>query len=233
MMQAHNNIADPIQTQIHSLRIEETELIVLVSENGFLVVDMISGEEIEVHRSVGGLSCACFFAQVAPESKCEHIKAVESHHNKPDLESQFTQADADTYLSRVAKIDSELELDIQSAQQQADRINLWLESRKQKLEKRRNFYTFQLQTWMELNAYSTKQLVNGTLKMRHQPFQINIIDEDRVINDQRFCRLIPEKLAVDKKALRKHITETGEIVDGVEVNSVQPKFSYQLTTGGS
>ena len=45
-MQAHNNIADPIQTQIHSLRIEETELIVLVSENGFLVVDMISGEEI-------------------------------------------------------------------------------------------------------------------------------------------------------------------------------------------
>jgi hypothetical protein len=232
-MQAMDNLAVPPERPRIISRAHGIELMVLRSDDGLLVVDPTSGEENEVQSKEGNHTCDCFLAQVAPESPCEHIKAVEGYLSIPDRKMQLSQADADIFLSRVAKIDNELDSDEQSAQEQIDKIELWLEYRKEKLEKRRSFYTFQLQSWMESHERSTKQLVNGTLKMRQQPFQIEILDEDLLINDDRFCRVIPEKKAIDRKALRKHITETGEIVDGVEVKSVQPKFSYQLTPGGS
>jgi hypothetical protein len=232
-MQAIDNLVVHAERPSIKHQTHEIELLVLSSEDGFLVVDQHSGEEFEVQRREGNNYCSCFFALVAPESPCEHIRAVEGYLSIPDRKMQLSQAEADIFLSRVARIDDELTTDEQSGQEQIDRIQLWLESRKQQLEKRRSFYTFQLQSWMESNEYSSKQLVNGTLKMRKQPFQIEILDEGLVITEARFCRVIPEKQAVDKKALRKHITETGEIVDGVEVKSVQPKFSYQLTPGGS
>ena len=224
-----------ISAQIHggSHRDCEIEPMVLGLKNSFLVIDANSGEEVEVLSKDELLTCDCFLAQVAPESPCEHIRAVEGYLSMPDRKMQLSQANADNFLSSVGRIDDELTTDEKSAQDQIDKIQLWLEFRKQQLERRRSFYTFQLQSWMESTGYSTKHLVNGTLKMRNQPFQIEIIDEEVVINDSRFCRVIPEKMAIDKKALRKHITETGEIVEGVEVKSVQPKFSYQLTQGGS
>jgi hypothetical protein len=232
-MQTPDNHVIPAELLRNNHPTHGFELLVLSSEDGFLVVDPGSGEEYEVRKLEGSHTCNCFLAQVAPESSCEHLRAVAGYLSMPNRKMQLSQADADFYLSRVDRIDNELALDVQSAQDQIEKIQLWLEGKKQKLEKRRSFYTFQLQSWMESNEYSTKHLVNGTLKMRNQPIQIEIMDEEIVINDSRFCRIIPEKKAVDKKALRKHITETGEIIDGVEVNSVQPKFSYQLATGGN
>ena len=233
MMQAMDNLAVPVTPLSISRQSHENDLVVLSSEDGFLVLDQHSGEEFEVQSDNGSHTCQCFLAQVAPESPCEHIRAVEGYLSMPDRKMQLSQANADIFLSRVGRIDDELATDEQSAQDQIDKIQLWLEFRKQQLERRRSFYTFQLQSWMESHECSTKQLVNGTLKIRKQPFQIEILDEELVITDARFCRVIPEKKAIDKKALRKHITETGEIVDGVEVKSVQPKFSYQLIPGGS
>ncbi len=176
MMQAFGNLLRPAERTRVKHRINELELMVLSSDDGFLVVDPISGEEYEVQSKEGNHTCDCFMAQVAPESPCEHIQAVEGCLSMRERKMQLSQANVDIFLSRVASIDDELMKDEQSAQDQIDKIQLWLEARKQQLEKRRNFYTFQLQSWMESNEYSTKQLVNGTLKMRKQPFQIEILD---------------------------------------------------------
>jgi hypothetical protein len=232
-MQAIDNLAVAVKPLSINHQGHEFEHMVLSSDTGFLVVDPNSGDEFEVQSDKGIHTCNCFFAQVVTGSPCKHIRAVEGYHTIPERKMQLSQADADIYLSQVAKINNEIALDRQSANHQIDKIELWLEWKKQKLEKRRSYYTFQLQSWMESNGFSSKYLVNGTLKMRKQPIQIKILDEEMVFNDSRFCRVIPEKVVIDKKVLRKHITETGEIVEGVEVKSVPPKFSYQPTTGGS
>jgi hypothetical protein len=204
---------------------------VIRKDDNFLVDEGFGTEMVEVIKIQDDLSCDCFISQVAPESECEHIRAVEQYLRQDQPKMLLTQAEADIYLSRIAIIDSELDSDCESATDQMEKIQLWLEGRKLKLEKNRAYYTFQLHTWMEANEHRSKQLVHGTLKLRNQPLQIEVIDEMKVLKDSRFKRIIPEKLAVDKKALRKHITDTGEIISGVDVNVIPPKFSYQLTPG--
>ena len=118
-----------ISAQIHggSHRDCEIEPMVLGLKNSFLVIDANTGEEVEVLSKDELLTCDCFLAQVAPESPCEHIRAVEGYLSMPDRKMQLSQADADIFLSRVAKIDNELDSDEQSAQEQIDKIQLWLE----------------------------------------------------------------------------------------------------------
>ncbi len=204
---------------------------VIRKDDKFLVDEGFGTEMVEVTKIQDDLHCDCFISQVAPESDCEHIRAVEQYLHQDQQKMLLTQAEADIYLSRIAKIDSELESDCESAADQIEKIQLWLEGRKLKLEKNRGYYTFQLHAWMEANEHRSKQLVHGTLRLRNQPLQIEVTDEIEVMKDSRFKRIIPEKLAVDKMALRKHIIDTGEIMPGVDVNVIPPKFSYQLTPG--
>ena len=84
-----------------------------------------------------------------------------------------------------------------------------------------------------MNEFSTKQLVAGTLKVRSQQPEIRIDDEAKVMMDERFVRVIPENRAVDKAALRKHCTDTGEEIPGIEIIVKPHKFSYKLNTGGA
>lgn len=86
---------------------------------------------------------------------------------------------------------------------------------------------------MHLKQLSTKQLVNGTLKVRAQQPEIKINDEVAVLQDERFFRMVPEKRVVDKAALRKYVVSTGEEIEGTEVILRPPKFSYKLDPGVS
>ncbi len=225
-----------MNTSVHGVQHSITipiPLRVIRQDKGFLVDEGFGTEMAEVTQLQNDLRCDCFISQVAPESGCEHIRAVEQYLLLDDQTMALSQADADIYLSRIAKIDSELALDTQAATEQIERIQLWIEQRRLKLEKNRSYYTFQLHAWMEANNHLSKQLVNGTLKLRKQPLQITVTDEVELIKDSRFKRIIPEKYAVDKTALRRYIIDTGEIVSGVEVKVIQPKFSYQLTPRAS
>jgi hypothetical protein len=200
--------------------------------DSYLVVDDFTGDGSEVCPDDDGFMCGCFIAQVSND--CAHIRAVREYLSPTTVSQErpmMTQAEADVIMSQVAKLDHAQALNEGSAEDQIERIRLWLEMESKKLDRQRSYYVAALETWMHLNELSTKQLVNGTLKVRGQQPEIKINDEGAVLHDERFCRVVPEKRVVDKVALRKYVVSTGEEIDGTEVVLHPPKFSYKLDPG--
>ncbi len=208
---------------------------IIESESGFLVGGDYGGNAVEVLRSESGLQCQCFIAQVSHDD-CEHIRAVRDYlaltpmsEDRPTL----SQADADYYLSRLGGLDNIITGNIDSANTQIERIKLWLEMENAKIQRKKDYYILALDNWMHLMELSTKVLAAGTLRIRTAQPEIIVNDEDAVLRDGRFTRLIPEKQAIDKAALRKHVLCTGEEIDGINVILNKPhKFSYKLNQGG-
>ena len=211
--------------------IDLESLLILESDEGFLVGGSFEGDTVEVKRSEAGLTCQCFIAKVSPDGECEHTRAVLeylAHVPGEEDRPKLSQADADYYLSKLAEFDAIQAGNEASMLQQKERIDLWFESESAKIQRRKDYYTLTLDNWMHLSGYSTKQLVNGILKVRAQQPEISIFDENVVLKDGRFTRTIPEKQAVDKSVLRKHVLATGEEPEGVRVTTRPHKFSYTI-----
>jgi len=217
--------------EVMNTSIDLQSLLILESENGFLVGGDYGGDTVEVKHSDSGLICDCFIAKVSPEGECEHTRAVlEYLAHVPGEEDRpaLSQADADYYLAKLANLDEIQSNNEASMLKQKERIDLWFESENAKIQRRKQYYVLALDNWMHLSGYSTKQLVNGTLKVRTQQPEIMITDEDVVLKDSQFTRVIPQKLAVDKAALRKHVLATGEEPVGTTVRVKPHKFSYTI-----
>jgi phage host-nuclease inhibitor protein Gam len=213
----------------------DTILSIIECETGFLVDGEYGGNAVEVARTEAGLECQCFIAQVSHDD-CEHIRAVRDHIASVPMSLErpmLSQADADYYLSKLGELDNTIAANAESAEEQIKRINLWLELETDKIQQKKNYYVLALDNWMHLNEYSTKQLVAGTLKVRSQQPEIKINDETKVLMDERFVRIVPEKKAIDKTALRKYCMDTGEEIPGIEIMLKPHKFSYKLNTGGA
>ena len=211
--------------------IDLESLLILESDEGFLVGGSFEGDTVEVKRSEAGLTCQCFIAKVSPDGECEHTRAVLeylAHVPGEEDRPKLSQADADYYLSKLAEFDAIQAGKEASMLQQKERIDLWFESESAKIQRRKDYYILALDNWMHLSGYSTKQLVNGILKVRAQQPEISIFDENVVLKDGRFTRTIPEKQAVDKSVLRKHVLATGEEPEGVRVTTRPHKFSYTI-----
>ncbi len=203
---------------------------VLRSSDGYLV-QCGRENEVEVLGTSEGLKCDCFIASVSPDGRCQHVEAIENEITNgtgfPNTES-ISQADADYYLGKLAKLDHSIEGNQESASSQIQNINLWLEQENTKLERQKSYYILALESWMLVNELISKRLVHGAVSLRKQQPEIEIIDEDAVLKDERFVRVIPEKLALDKASLRKHIVSTGEEVPGISVHLRDAKFSYKI-----
>lgn len=160
-----------------------------------------------------------------------------SHENRTEMISEeesilscqtMTQATADILLGQVAEIEAEIQENNSSAETQIHRIQMWNEAMTERLLKKSAFYEKQLEDWMRMNGHKTKKLVHGTLKLRKQQPIIEVHDEQKVLSDSRFVRIIPEKVTVDKNALRKHVKSTGELVEGVSVSIPEDKFTFDI-----
>ena len=211
--------------------IDLESLLILESDEGFLVGGSFGGDTLEVKRSEAGLTCQCFIAKVSPDGQCEHTRAVLeylAHVPGEEDRPKFSQAEADYYLSKLAELDAFQTGNETSMLQQKERIDLWFEAESAKIKRRKDYYILALDNWMHLSGLSTKSLVNGILKVRAQQPDIAITDEHVVLRDGRFTRTIPEKQAVDKAALRNHVLATGEEPEGVRVTTRPHKFSYTI-----
>lgn len=202
--------------------------LVLNGPEGWLVVDPVSKTHTEVMEQDGHLSCSCFNAKTSATGECEHIRAVEIFRGHQINPPHPSQADADRYLDLLGQLDSELAENGQSAKQQHRFIDQWLEEETQRLNRRRRYLLSALEGWLHQQGRTHKNLVHGRLRIRNQPPQIKILDEDKVKRDQRFCREIPASQVIDKRVLRTYITRTGGAVEGVTVTQPPPKLYYQL-----
>jgi phage host-nuclease inhibitor protein Gam len=216
-----------------NLSIEAFAPIIVESEFGFLVGGDYASAPTEVLRSGSGLQCQCFIAQVS-NGDCEHIRAVKEYIASAPMNMghpMLSMADADYFLSQLGELDQTIEANAVSANEQINRINLWLELESEKVQRKKDYYILALDNWMQQNEFKTKQLVSGTLKLRSQQPEIKVNDTELVLQDTRFVRVIPEKRTVDKAALRKHCIQTGEEVLGTEIILKRPKFRYKLSGG--
>jgi len=66
------------------------------------------------------------------------------------------------------------------------------------------------------------------VSLRKQQPEIEILDEEAVLRDERFVRAIPEKFAINKAALRQYVVATGEEIPGISVHLRDAKFSYKI-----
>ena len=204
----------------------------LTKEEGILLVNLTTGEEQELQQTATGLSCDCFWASAAADGHCPHIEIatalLEGETSKPELQ----QADADTYLARIAALDATQAANAESARIQTSRIETWLEVETEKLDRRRAFYLHALHSWLVLQGQRSKRLVNGRIALRKQQPQIEILDEEAVVADTRFQRVVPQQVLPDRRALREHILKTGEEVQGTRVTLPEPKLYYRIAKGG-
>jgi hypothetical protein len=211
--------------------IELESLLIIESDSGFLA-GSYAGDTVEVLRTETGFECSCFIARVSDDGMCEHTRAVldyMAHVPGENVRPNLCQADADYYLSKLAALDDVQTENQLSMAQQKSRIDQWFESESAKIQRKKDYYILALDNWMHLAGYTTKSLVNGVCKVRAQQPDISITDETVILKDGRFTRTIPEKQAVDKTALRKHVLATGEEPDGVQVTTRPHKFSYTIT----
>lgn len=219
-------VTHPPVKGIHHRR-QELESVVLELDGSFLVADPLSGESQEVTLTESGLLCTCFLAQVS-DDPCSHVAAVQDFLAGGRAAPTLTMADADLYLSHIARLDGELSLVEQSASDQKARVDAWLERESARLDRKRRFWLAPLEGWCRDQGKPTQRLVAGNLKLRKQPVRIEVLDEDLLLQDERFRRTIPERIDVDRKALRQVVTKTGEEPEGVNVEFVPAKFSYKL-----
>jgi len=214
-----------------SAETHHVQLDVLVQDESFLVLANGNGSGEEVLQTDDGLKCSCFIAQVSPDGTCEHIQAVREYLSTSSIEARITQADADYYLGRVAQLDQAIAENDASAKQQRQRIQDWLDTENDKLERRKRYYLLSLENWLYTTGQNSKNLVNGRIQYRKQPLNVEILDEDIVRADERFQRIVPERVEIDRKALRQYVQHTGEEPEGVRVTVPGPKFSYKLGEG--
>jgi len=211
----------------------DTTLEIIESETGFLVGDEYGSNAVEVARTDSGLQCQCFIAQVSHDD-CEHIRAVRDYIASVPMSLErpmLSQASADLYLSKLGELEISEATNEASANEQTGRIQLWLEMESEKLARKKAYYIQALDNFMQMNEYKTKRLVAGTLKLRSQQPEIKINDEAKVLMDERFVRIVPEKKALDKTALRKYCIDTGEEIPGIEIILKPHKFSFTLNGG--
>ena len=107
--------------------IDLESLLILESDEGFLVGGSNGGNTVEVKRSEAGLTCQCFIAKVSPDGECEHVRAVLeylAHVPGEDDRPSLSQADADYYLSKLAELDAIQAVNVESANTQIERIKL-------------------------------------------------------------------------------------------------------------
>jgi|TARA_R100000482_G_C5128843_1_gene150542 hypothetical protein len=132
---------------------------------------------------------------------------------------------------RISEINSQ-------AKEQIDKIKQWQESIIEKRQKRidrltETLYAFFLHKKNENPTVKTISFPNGTLKARKQQPLLIIEDRDeffRALGDKQELVRVVTKYDPDKKAIMKYIKETGEVPQGVSLESRDDKFI--ITTGG-
>jgi len=144
-----------------------------------------------------------------------------------DVRTANSLADADYLLQKVSLLDAEIDEVNESSNTQIERVKQWQKSRIASIEKQKKYLLPSLHSYILSTDKKTIKLVNGSLAIRKQQDEIIIDDTDTVLKDGRFTK---EKVSVsvDKTKLKEHFLETGEVIDGVTINSREPKFSYKL-----
>jgi phage host-nuclease inhibitor protein Gam len=172
----------------------------------------------------------------------------ELHYNWADDElnpEPVDESKADAILYCIGREQSRMNDVHEQAKKQIDKIKFWEEVQAGKYQKVIDNMTVRLQSYfIGLVAIDpslkTKSMVNGTMKVRKMQPLVHVDDKDAFLKnlgpDQHLkdgteLFRVSTKYEPDKKAILSYVKDTGDIPDGIVVESRDDKFSITIKEG--
>ncbi|AEE95754.1 host-nuclease inhibitor Gam family protein [Mahella australiensis] len=154
---------------------------------------------------------------------------------------------ADWALEKIAAIDAEYRRKEVVAKNKIAQVQEWLDKQKEQAEQQRSFFCALLKQYFEsLPATAVKQtktqkiykLPSGVLRLKQQQPEY-LKDEDKLLewvktNKPQFVKI---KESVNWSSLKELVatagdkavdTQTGEVIDGIEIVEREPKFDVEI-----
>lgn len=141
--------------------------------------------------------------------KVETGEISEEEYNKLGEELALELKNKSENLIGFAK---DLEIFIDGAKAEEKRIADLRKSAENKLEKFKEY----VKANMERLGLDKVETGIGTLSIRNNPISVEIIDEDKIPNE---FKTIVQTVKTDKKAIADRFKETGELIEGVKINT--------------
>jgi hypothetical protein len=105
-----------------------------------------------------------------------------------------------------------------------------------RLDKKRGWLVFQLESWARSTGEKTIRLIHGTCKLRKGRDKVAVVALDEFLkigSNLKLVRSVPEQVTPDIQAIINHIKTTGEIPAGVQFIAAEVRFSYNTSNGGA
>lgn len=141
--------------------------------------------------------------------KVETGDITEEEYNKLGEELALEIKNKSENLIGFAK---DLEMFIDGAKTEEKRIADLRKSAENKLEKFKEYIISN----MERLGLGKVETGIGTLSIRNNPISVEIIDEDKIPSE---FKTIVQTVKTDKKAIADRFKETGELIEGVKINT--------------
>lgn len=134
-----------------------------------------------------------------------------------------TESDAEDSLKRLAYWEAEEERIIELALREREKIDRWLQSQVNRIQKRKDWHEHQLRQFLQLSGKKKHSFPSGTLSTRRRPGSVEIIDEDIFVawcrtNVEESKKMLEFQPKVSKKAIKEYIQATGCIPDGMDMH---------------
>lgn len=138
---------------------------------------------------------------------------------------------ADQLLMAVQVLETQMDDVNKIADEEIKLIEDYRRSEGDRLQRKRNWLSWNLEQFMRSTDLKTLKLPHGVLKLRAGRDKVEVQDVDTFLKSpdgQKFLRVIPEQYQPDLNSIHEHIKKTGEVPTGVVLIPGEVRFS--LTT---
>lgn len=139
---------------------------------------------------------------------------------------------ADTMLKAVAVLDTQMAEANELCDKEIARIEAYRQSELSRLDKKRSWLTFNLESYIRQTGEKTIRLPNGIIKLRKGRDRIAVVSMDeflKIAGKLRLLKTVPESFQPDNQKILDYLKRTGEVPAGVEFIPAETKFSYSTT----
>ena len=142
---------------------------------------------------------------------------------------------ADQILSAIGKLEEGMADVNDLCDKEIKLIEEYRANELSRLDKKRGWLVFQLESWARSTGEKTIRLIHGICKLRKGRDKAVVVALDAFLKvgpKLKLVRTIPEQITPDIQAIINHIKSTGEIPAGVQFIPGDTRFSY-TTNGGN
>jgi hypothetical protein len=155
---------------------------------------------------------------------------------EPDEEDEFGEfavefeeitdrLQADSLLWQIGQLEEEIAEIDSLAEKEVAQIERWRVRERSKLEERVTAFSGGLQAFLRKEGRKSLSLPHGKLQFRKNPDRVSIDEQLFDWEREEFIRVVPEQKKPNLSAIKKHLKQTGEIIEGAQLQWGEEQFS--------